>query len=195
LGLLTLLSRTSSFSTRVGLNIVAGVGSGMLFPSLGLGIQASASMEDQAMAAAMFSFTRTLGQTIGVAIGGAIFENEFAKKSAAIPGLDSSNLTHDAVALVQVFQQTPDSDPFKIPLQDAYVKALRTVFFVLLAFSAFALLLSLFIKGYSMDMEHKTEQAFVHGSPNPDEEKSAPERQADQDASGTTDDNTGASSQ
>jgi hypothetical protein len=57
----------------------------MLFPAMGLGIQAASEPRLNAEAAAFFSFARAFGQAIGVAMSGVIFQNVFKQKLLAIP--------------------------------------------------------------------------------------------------------------
>src|SRR4051812_32463292 len=54
---------------------VFGIGQGMLLTSINVGIQAISRVEDAGRAAAMYAFMRTLGMSIGVAIGGTAFQN------------------------------------------------------------------------------------------------------------------------
>lgn len=72
-GLLYLLSPTITIPAWIFLMLVSGIGIGLLFPAPALAIQASAPPKDIAIAAAMFTFFRCFGQTIGVAIGGVVF--------------------------------------------------------------------------------------------------------------------------
>lgn len=67
--------------------LVSGLGLGILFSSLVFAIQASAKPSDVAMAIAMSSFFRSFGQTIGVAIGGSIFQNRMRANLLAYPAL------------------------------------------------------------------------------------------------------------
>ena len=74
-----LLSPESNESQRIGFQIVDGIGMGILFPTLQLAVQAPQSEREVGMAAAIFTFIRSFGQTFGVAMGGVIFQNEFDK--------------------------------------------------------------------------------------------------------------------
>ena len=48
--------------------------------SLNFSIQAMADTHNVAYAAAMYTFTRTFGMCIGVAAGGAVFQNQLKKQ-------------------------------------------------------------------------------------------------------------------
>jgi hypothetical protein len=60
-GLLHFLDVGTPMRTWIGLNLVAGCGTGMLFGAMGFAVQASVSSEDMAVAVAMFTFFRSLG--------------------------------------------------------------------------------------------------------------------------------------
>jgi MFS family permease len=67
-GLLYLLNVKTSVVEWVFLMLISGVGMGLLFPGMNLSIQASVQQADAADAAGLFTFFRTLGQSVGVAM-------------------------------------------------------------------------------------------------------------------------------
>jgi MFS family permease len=73
MGLLYLLGPRTSIPEWLFLNLIPDLGLGMLYSSLAYGTQMAAEEEDVAYAASMYTFSRSFGQIIGVAIGGAIF--------------------------------------------------------------------------------------------------------------------------
>ena len=73
MGLLYKLSLETSIPAWMFMNLVLGAGLGMLYSSLAYATQASADKVDVAFAAAMYSFSRSFGQSIGVVIGGTVF--------------------------------------------------------------------------------------------------------------------------
>lgn len=166
MGLLTLLSTTTSTVEWIFLNLVSGVGLGILYPALSFSVQASASNADLPFAAAMFSFFRAFGQMLGVAIGGAVFQNEMKKKLLAYPELApmASEYSRDSSALVQIIKAMPASQALtKSHLVQAYVDSLRVVWIVMCALSGLALITSiLWIKDISLERELETEQGFIH---------------------------------
>ena len=68
IGLLYLLDVNTKVVEWVFLLLISGVGMGLLFPGMNLSIQASVSQVDAADAAGLFTFFRTLGQSVGVAM-------------------------------------------------------------------------------------------------------------------------------
>ena len=160
-GLLVLLKVDTSIPAWIFLTIVSGVGLGILFPSMQFSLQAASTNKDMGFAVAMFSFFRTFGQAIGVALGGVIFQNQMEKKLRAYPQFASQaeELAKDAAALVQIIKATPDGQD-KLDLRTAYVDSVRLIFIVLCALGAVALVASLFIKSYDLDRALETEQGF-----------------------------------
>src|SRR2546423_13929193 len=57
-------------------------GSGVVLISVNFGIQAIVKTEDCGRATSMYAFIRTLGMTIGVAVGGTVFQNLMTQKLA-----------------------------------------------------------------------------------------------------------------
>jgi MFS family permease len=160
-GLATLLKVDTSIPAWIFLTMVSGIGLGILFPSMQFSLQAATTNKDMGFAVAMFSFFRTFGQAIGVAIGGVIFQNQMEKKLRAYPQFASraNELAKDAAALVQIIKATPDGQD-KLDLRTAYIDSVRVIFIVLCALAGVALVSSFFIKSYDLNRALETEQGF-----------------------------------
>jgi MFS family permease len=160
-GLLVLLKVDTTIPAWIFLTMVSGLGLGILFPSMQFSLQAATSNKDMGFAVAMFSFFRTFGQAIGVAIGGVIFQNQMAKKLRAYPQFASraNELAKDAAALVQIIKATPEGQD-KLDLRTAYVDSVKVIFIVLCALGAVAMVSSFFIKSYDLNRALETEQGF-----------------------------------
>lgn len=167
MGLMILLTRSTSTVEWIFLNLVGGTGIGMLYSGMSFSIQAAASNADLPFAAAMFSFFRAFGQMLGVAIGGAVFQNEMTKKLQAYPELAPMAKTYssDASALVQFIKNmTASEDVAKTHLIEAYVDSLRVLWIVMCAFAGCSLTVAvLWVKAYSLERELETDQGFKHG--------------------------------
>lgn len=172
-GVLIYLKPNTPTVSWVFMNLVSGLGTGMLFPAMAIASQAAADPKDAAYAATMFSFIRAFGQTIGVAIGGVIFQNELKKKLLSIPALAANAVEYskDASGLVEMIKALPDDSPIKYPLRASYTDALTRVYIVMCALSFVALLLSLLSKGLPLNRELTTEQGLRRQAPVSDEEK------------------------
>lgn len=171
-GLMYLLDVDTSIAAWIFINLVSGLGLGLLFPSMNFSIQASSSNKDLAFAVAMYSFLRAFGQTIGVAIGGTIFQNTMKLKLMAYPLLagNASEYSKDAAALVQVIK-TMENDLEKTQLVQGYMDSLRVVFITSCGLAGLGLLTSLLVRGLDLNKPFETEQGFLDMPKKPDEEK------------------------
>jgi hypothetical protein len=172
MGLLLLLKVHTTTVSWIFLQLVGGVGTGMLFAGMALAVQASAAAKDQAYAANMFSFFRAFGQTLGVAIGGVIFQNQMRKKMLTYPLLAemASVYSKDAAGLVEIIREMP-TGAMKEQLKESYTDALKYIWIVMLVLSALAFIGSWFIKAYDMNGALDTQHGFKDEQPIPDEEK------------------------
>ena len=154
LGLFCIIKVSTSIPGWIFLNLVSGLGLGLLFPSVASAVQASVDPKDVPMALAMFSFFRSVGQAIGVAIGGVIFQNRLVANLQTYPALapKAHEYGADATSLVEIIKAMPESQD-KDDLKTAFVDSLRIVWAVTCALAGFALILSLFLKEHSLDQD------------------------------------------
>jgi hypothetical protein len=160
-GLLILLEPKTTIAGWVFLNVAVSIGTGMLFPAMALAIQAAGRPQDAGHSVAFYSFIRVFGQSLGVAVGGVVFQNQIRQKLLAYPLLApmASTYSKDATALVSIIKAM-QAGTEKTQLIQAYADSLKTIWIVMCALSALALLASLLTKGYSLQQEHKTLQGF-----------------------------------
>ena len=123
--------------------LLPGIGYGMLYPSMSFAVQSSQSNTDLPFAAAMFSFFRSLGQTLGVAVGGVVFQNSLKWKIENDSFLSSYNKaddwSRDASALVEVIRGIPPGQTIlKEGLTGAYADALQILWVVMATFACLA---------------------------------------------------------
>ncbi|KAJ5895674.1 hypothetical protein N7495_007365 [Penicillium taxi] len=151
-GLLYLLNTKTAVYEWVLINLVVGLGTGSLFTSTNLAIQANRSSDEISHALGFFAFFRTLGQSIGVAVGGTTFDNIFKRKMKDKPDLAAltKKLGTGAAALVQSMKAIPRGDSRKPELVQLYANSLRMVWPVLCACSGVALLATFFVKRYNL---------------------------------------------
>ena len=161
-GLMCLLGVDSSIAQFIFLNGVSGIGMGLLFPSMQLAIQASAPQEDVAIAAALFTFFRGCGQTVGVAIGGVIFQNRIKVELEHFPDLAAaaSQYSLDAVGLVQTISRLPAELPQALHAKMGFGAAIRVVWAVMCALAGVALIASLFVQRRALDQALNTQHGF-----------------------------------
>ena len=171
-GLLYLLDVNTTIPQWIFINIVSGLGTGMLFPSLAFGIQAPTPEEDQAPAVALFTFLRTFGQAVGVALGGVIFQNSIQHKIASHPVIaeHASEWAAQSTELVETIKSMA-AGAAKDALIQSYSDALKPIWLFTCGLAAVGLISSLFAKEFSLNREHDAKQAFNGGAASVDEEK------------------------
>jgi hypothetical protein len=161
---LMLFKADTKTSEWIPLSLISGLGMGMLYPAMSFAIQASASNRDLPSAAALFSFFRNFGQMLGVAIGGAIFQNKVKRQMLEFPSLaDKATIfSKDASQLVEAIKTWPANQLVeKEELITSYVNALSFLWLVMgfLAIFAFVLAIS-FTKEFTLERKLETEQGF-----------------------------------
>ena len=167
-----LLNEHTSTPAWIFINLTAGLGIGILYPALTYGVQASSEDEDMAYAVTLLAFLRNLGQTIGVAVGGSVFQNQLVKQLMRYENLAplAEQYAKDASGLVQVIKALP-AGPIKTELIHSYAEALKYVWLVSCVFAGSAFLLSLISKEFPIDRELVTEQGFKHEKKEKDQEQ------------------------
>ncbi len=165
MGLLICLKESTSMASWIGLTLISGIGTGMLFSAQGFACQASASNADIPFAGAMYSFFRAFGQTLGVAISGVIFQNAFKSKiEKTVYANYAEEWSREASSMVQVvkgWQESGAEGVMKRQVVEAYVESLRTVWIVMCVLTGLMLVASLLgIKEIGLARELETEQGF-----------------------------------
>ncbi|KAM0338539.1 hypothetical protein ACHAPU_011299 [Fusarium lateritium] len=168
MGLMMLLERDTETFRWVLIYLTGGLGLGILYSAQAFAAQASASNSDLPFAASLYAFCRSLGQGIGVAIGGVTFQNQFRKQIEKSPEFASraDEWAKDASALIQVIKKSPASmQLMKDTIIDGYIKGLRTVWLVMTLLACVALLVSLVcVKAKSLDRKFETEHELHRGT-------------------------------
>lgn len=153
LGLLQLLNRETSTPSWILINLVVGIGTGVLFTGQGIASQAGQTVKDDtATSLYFFTFFRTFGQATGVAISGAIFQNQIRAKLRAdfMLSSDADVYAERVLSLTEIIRNLDDTSPQKLGLIAAYNAALQVVWIVMCVFSVVAFIGSLFMKSYVM---------------------------------------------
>ena len=165
-GLLLQFGTHTSTGTWACIFCVIGFGHGFLLSALGVAAQAAADPKDAAHAVAMYTFMRTLGMVIGVAIGGSIFQNRLPGylENAGVPIAAAMDILQNADGYVTVLQTMPKASSYRQAIVEAYAQALRVVFGVLTGISAWGGLVSLAIRHHNMDRELDSEHVFCRES-------------------------------
>lgn len=161
-GLLLLLKPETGVAAWIWLNVPVGIGTGMLFPAMALSIQAACDPILNGEAAAFYSFLRTFGQSVGVAVSGVIFQNVFRRKLEDLPAFApvAFEYSRDATSVVGIINRMPES-PDRLDLVVAFNEALHTIWISLIAFAAVGMLASVLLRGYSLNQQHVTQQGLI----------------------------------
>ncbi|RMZ76032.1 hypothetical protein DV738_g5188, partial [Chaetothyriales sp. CBS 135597] len=150
---------------------VLGLGLGATLSCLTFAVQASTDSALSGSAAAMYAFMRSLGMSLGVAVGGTVFQN-LMKVSLREHGLDEQIAIHAESWVSTTLQHLPHLDPVRVAALDACAHGFRGVWITMTAVSGFALLTAFVVKQYSMDhvLERRVEKrAQCSGIRNPGE--------------------------
>ncbi|KAL2813983.1 major facilitator superfamily domain-containing protein [Aspergillus granulosus] len=160
-GLLCIITPTTSIPGWIFLNIVPGIGLGILYPSLAYAVHASVSDRHLSMAASLTSFFRSLGQCVGVAIGGVIFQNQMQSELRKYPELAAraTEYSQEATELVLILNGMQDGLE-KTHIKQAYTDSLRIIWAVCCAISGVALASSLLTRRYNLDRSLNTKQGL-----------------------------------
>ncbi|EGO55320.1 hypothetical protein NEUTE1DRAFT_123762 [Neurospora tetrasperma FGSC 2508] len=148
-GLLHYLKQDTKTAVWAVILAIFGIGHGMLLTSVNVGIQAISRVEDAGSAAAMYAFMRTLGMSLGVAIGGTVFQNVMVKRLEQL-GLPVK-IAHNSEQFVQQMLLMDPNDPVRVGALEAYVVGFHGVFWIITGAGVAALICSLFIQHHSMD--------------------------------------------
>ena len=157
-GLLILLDADVRVCVWVLVFIVVGVGHGLILIALNFSAQAMADTQNVGYAAAMYTFTRTFGMCIGVAVGGTVFQNEFKKHlgERQLPTQVANDAQGFIVDLKALRRHSPEYQAYIL----AYADAFKVVFQVLTAVAGLGAVLSLLIKEYTMDRKLDSEHVL-----------------------------------
>ncbi|CEI39108.1 hypothetical protein FVEN_g10709 [Fusarium venenatum] len=168
MGLMMLLEKDTETFRWVLIYLTGGLGLGILYSAQAFAAQASASNSDLPFAASMYAFCRSLGQGIGVAVGGVTFQNEFRKQVEKSPDFAfmADEWAKDAPALVQIIKKSPASmQLMRDTIVDGYIKGLKTVWMVLTLVACIALIVSLLcVRSKSLDRKFETEHELDQGA-------------------------------
>ena len=148
-GLLILLDVNIRLYVWVLVFVVVGLGHGLILISLNFSAQAMADTQNVGYAAAMYTFTRTFGMCIGVAVGGAIFQNGFKKHlgELQLPTQVAGDAQGSMVGLKALPRNSSEYQAYIL----AYAEAFKVVFEVLTAIAGLGAILSLLNREYTMD--------------------------------------------
>ena len=136
--------------------ILAGLGVGQNFQAQLIAMQNGFSPQDIAIATAAFGFDRNLASSIGIVIGGAIFQNGVQKQAVELMSSlgNAANFLIDGGAIASIAKIDSLPNTQKALVQDIFRNALKNVWIFAVAFSGVGLLITGFIKTTVLSDEH-----------------------------------------
>lgn len=154
-GLVMVWRRNDSAVVWVFTYIIGGLGQGAILNAQNFAAQALCNPGDEGKAAAMYTFSRQVGMSLGVSIGSATFQNVLQLK-LGWDGLPTSIATH-AEAYIPTLHALPPG-AMRDAIYDAYKFGIQIVFSVSVALSVVTLVLTvMFMKHVDMDRKLDSE--------------------------------------
>lgn len=164
-GLLVLLDPDSSRSMRLGLPTIWSAGIGALMRLLHLPMQASVpSVDDTGLAIGLLLTFRLLGGLVGLAVGSTLFNNVFTSAIADIRDLPGSLAIlrdgSEAIAFIPHLRTLGVAREVLNPVLNAYLTAMRAIFYAMTGFGVVGLLSSVFIGEHTLQKTDLGRQRF-----------------------------------
>ncbi|QKX62568.1 uncharacterized protein TRUGW13939_09729 [Talaromyces rugulosus] len=152
-GLLILLNADTTTHSWVLILIVVGVGYGLLLMSLNYCTQVIGNSQNSANAAVMYTFLRSCGICLGVALGGAVFQNQLVVhlRRMHLP----TEIASDAMSLISTLTGSRET------VAPAILKSFHNVCEFMLAFATLGGVLSIFIESASPDADLNSEHVVT----------------------------------
>ncbi|KAJ2982282.1 hypothetical protein NQ176_g1485 [Zarea fungicola] len=158
IGLFTDLGNSENLTKIILFLIITGAGLGFNFQAPLIALQTNAAPGDIAAATSAFSFTRQLGNSISVVIGGSIFNNEMKKQhSRLLEELGPQAVTQfagpEAASMSRAIVRLNSHDA-KI-VRGAYWDSLQRIYIVFSCFAFIGFLLSFGIRQTRLNKDHE----------------------------------------
>ncbi|KAF9881658.1 hypothetical protein CkaCkLH20_00804 [Colletotrichum karsti] len=159
-GLFVLWDRNSSTAELAGFQVVTGIGLGTLFTLPAIPLQASmSSVNDHGLAVGILVSFRLFGALMGLSMGSTTFSSIFSREISSLAPLPEAVVTlenaSEAIAFIPFLKQMNGAIPDVLmsAIRDAYNEAMRSIWYILIAFSGIGLITSLFMKELTLETE------------------------------------------
>ncbi|TFK76316.1 MFS general substrate transporter [Pluteus cervinus] len=149
MGLMTMLDNTSNVAMKIFYPLIAALGLGCLFQVPLIGLQAAMPQKDMATSTGAFGFIRTLGGTVGISIGQAIFASVLQKKLMKIPNLEISDSPSALSESVRQLKNIPDPIQ-RFQVINAYTKSIGMIWVVMTPIVGVSFIMVLFLRKYTL---------------------------------------------
>ncbi|KAI1622806.1 DNA repair protein RAD50 [Exophiala viscosa] len=158
-GLYIMLDAKSSIGMILGFEIIAGIGSGLMFEPPLIAIQQGVEQDDVGTATSTQSFIRALALSLSVIVGGIVFQQsmDLQRTNLAKAGLPASVLEElsgkNAGANVDVGRTLSHAQDLAV--KDAFAWSIRNMWIMMTALGALGIIASLFVKKKQLSKEHR----------------------------------------
>lgn len=161
-GLFIHLGVKSSLTEILCVEVVAGVGNGMLFEPPLIAVQAFVDQDDVASATATLGFVRNLAMSASIVIGGVVFQNGMRKSqdnllATGLPPDVTQKLTDAAAAEISVITSISDRHQQYVA-KEAYASALRNMWIMYTCLGACAIVIGGFVSKQILSQQHTETQ-------------------------------------
>ncbi|KAK1837649.1 MFS multidrug transporter [Colletotrichum chrysophilum] len=140
------LDETTSVAGGVALTLVSGVGIGVLFTTLNLAAQASVPPAHTPAASSTTNFFRSLGQTVGIAVGGVVVQNVFRREieASSVYGAYGAMWSRNIVKVGQAVRalKSPEQQALRSLVVTGVARSTRAVWLLLCILSGTQFLVS-----------------------------------------------------
>jgi len=153
------LTASASIGYIIAVEVVAGIGAGLLFEPPLIALQALVSQDDTATATATLGFVGNLATSMSIIVAGIIFQNGMEERA---PGLRQAGLSANITSLLSgdaaaanVGIVSTIADPAqKLAVEQAFAWSLRNVWIMNTCVSACAIIASCFIAKHALSKDH-----------------------------------------
>jgi hypothetical protein len=139
------------------LEIIAGLGVGLVFQPPMIALQSLVEHDEVAAATALFGFVRSLSTAISIVIGGVIFQNQMQTHFAEILAVLPVNIAQkfsggSAAANVKLIGSLKPTQ--ELVVKEAYAKSLSSMWILYASAATFGLVVSTLISRQKLSTEH-----------------------------------------
>ncbi|KAH6674768.1 major facilitator superfamily domain-containing protein [Halenospora varia] len=167
-GLFILFSPSSTLGEIIGFQIIFGIGSGVLFQSPLIALQATVPQDENATATATFGFVRSLATSLTIVISGVLFQNSMdlrvptlSAPPLSLPSNVTALLSGGGAAANVMIVDTLEDPAVRLAIREVYSWSMRNVWILCTALSGLAMLAGVFIKGHHLNTEHVETQTGI----------------------------------
>ncbi|EUC58681.1 MFS transporter [Rhizoctonia solani AG-3 Rhs1AP] len=149
-GLLIMFDEKISIAKQEVFLAITALGVGCLFQTPLIGLHAAMPIKDMATATATFGLIRTLGGTIGISIGGAIYASEVKRRLANVPGFSAANFSQGELETNVHQLKYIQPEELRQQVLHAFTRSLSTIWIVMTPLLFVGTVCVFFIRSYTL---------------------------------------------